>query len=332
MNLIELAVDLGSANTTIYQKGVGIVLKEPTVAIVQHSQKTTLKYVGNKAKQLIGKTPDNMSVVYPIREGLVINPPVAVALMREYLSRIVPEGLFRKQVRILATIDSGATVNERRSVESVFHLAGYSDVVIVDSPLAMSRCIPQSTGLVVDMGAGTTQASIVSSEGIIAGLSVNMSGDSINNEISDYLLASKHLKTGPYTAEKIKLSVASMYDNDISDMEISGIDTITGSAVKCTLTASDLYPIIKPTIDDICQVITTTLNQSPADMLEQIYDAGIYLCGGASLLVGLKEYIENKLKIKVNLLPDPTNVVINGAGTLLADKNTLSTLMHFDDK
>ncbi len=324
-----IAVDLGTSNTTIYVKGVGVVLSEPTMAVVHCGKKTEIRFTGNSAKKMIGKTTGSSVLYSPVEDGIVVKPDVASLMLKDYFSRIVDGSIIKHRIRAVVSVNCGASLAERKMLENVFLNAGVSDVVIVDSPLALKQVVPENNAFFVDIGGGTTEVSAVSKIGIIHAYSLNIGGNTIDDAIVNLLSERFMLKIGKVTAEKIKLSIGSLYENDISTVTVSGRNIINGAPISIELNASDIRPLIKSHIDKILEVVAAVINLVPPEMAGDMAGKGIYLAGGCSKLAGLSEYVSGALKLNVEILEQ--NSLINGLSFLASDRNRLNEALNMEN-
>lgn len=323
----ELVVDLGSANVTIYQKGLGIVLKEPSVAIVvPGAKRATLKAAGTKAKKLIGKTVGLEQVVYPFKAGAVANHEVAYLMLKDFLARITENGTFHHKSTALVPVCCGLSLAERKAYENIFSKLGFSETILIDSPNTASRLIPESTGLVINVGSSVTEFAIVAQTGIINGCSVDLAGDEYTKIVLDHLEQAHGLKVGFFTAERIKHTVMSLYSGDTSMCEVTGRDYL-GAPKTVTLHAGDLIDHAVKLTDSLVEVARTMLSYLPPEMTEDVINKGIYVYGGSAELPGLKEYFEKALSLTVNVISDPSNAVASGGAKLLSTRNVLSDIL-----
>lgn len=323
----ELVVDVGSSYVTIYQKGLGIVLKEPSIAIVvPGAKRASLKAAGTKAKKLIGKTVGLEQVVYPFKAGAVANHEVAYLMLKDFISRIAEGGTLRHKITALIPVCSGLSLAERRSYEALFSKLGFSEVILVDSPNTVARLIPENSGLVINVGAGVTEFAIVAQTGIINGCSVDLAGDEYTKVILEHLEQACGLKVGFFTAERIKHTVMSLYEGDTSLCEVTGRDYL-GSPKTITLHSGDLYEKAVRLTDSLVEVTRTMLSYLPPEMTEDVINKGIYLYGGSAEMAGLKEYLERALSLKVNVITDPANAVATGGAKLLASRDVLGDIL-----
>lgn len=225
-------------------------------------------------------------------------------------------------------ISSGLTVVERRDVETVMLNAGVKDVILVESPLALLAYTNSVGGLFLDIGGGTAEVASVTKNGISAACSVNIAGAMLNSKIIDYFVENYGLKIGDYTAEKLKLDVGSMYDNDLSATEISGRDVLDGTPRSMEASAKDVRRAISKSIDALIEVVENVLNMTPPELAGEIGKKGIFISGGTSELPGLIEYLGVRLYLPITQLKDYDNAAALGGGVLLEDGKALSQMLN----
>ncbi len=326
MAIIDLAIDMGSCNTTIYQQGYGIVLKEPTAVAIRKERKAEVVASGTKAKRLLGKVSANTQVIFPVRDGVIINTEAATLLLKKFLSRLMPDIVVKPRIRALVSISCGLSLAERKAYETVMQKAGINEITFIESPIAISRLIPEG-GVFVVMGGGVTDVALVSNNEIIDGASVNIAGDAINNAISDFLYEKQNVKIGQATTEKIKIAIASLYANDTANIEVIGRDADTGAQRSFLITAKEVCDLIEPLLKKITDMVAAMITYAPTEVSEYMTERGIYVCGGSSLLPGLCEYMANLTKLKVTLLDDAQSCVINALGTLVNEREKLADFL-----
>ncbi len=327
MAIIDFAIDFGSSNTTIFQHGIGIVLREPTVIALKKGKTSEIIATGAKAKRMYGKVTLGAQVVFPVRDGVIINNEAAILLLKEFLSRIIPDSVIKPRLRALIAVPCGLSLAERKTYENVLQKAGVSEVTILDTPVALSRIISHN-GIYVDVGGGVTDVAMVVNSGIIDGVSLNVAGETYNNALLDYLYEKQNVKIGHLTIEKIKLAVMSLYKNDSSSIDVIGRDADNGTSRNFTVFAVETRSAIEPYVDKIVEIISSMLAYAPAEVSEEMTEKGIFLCGGSSVLPGLSEYLANATGLKVTLLDDPSTSLISALGLLSGEKEKVSKLLN----
>lgn len=327
MAIIDLAIDMGSTNTTIFQYSYGIVLKEPTVIALRQNRKTETIATGAKAKRLYGKVSGNTQVISPIRDGVIINTDAMVILMKEFLSRITPEGFFKPRIRSLCAIPCGLSLAERKQYETVLQKSGINEVTLIDTPVAVSRLIANN-GIIMVSGGCLTDVAMVTNNEIIDGVSLNIAGEAVNNAIVDHLYDKHNVRIAQTTTEKIKLEIASLYPNDTSNIDVIGRDVDTGAQKSFVVTASEIYAVISPIFKKITDVITSMVSYAPTEVADEMSENGIYLCGGTSQLPGISEWIANETGLKVTLIDDSSSTVISALGLLTGEREKVANLLN----
>lgn len=329
MAKLELVIDIGSKNITVLKKDSGIVLKEPTI-VVAESNRNKADFVawGRNAKSRLTKA-ENLQIVYPIKGGAIAHENGAVYMFKEIFSGLMSDKpFFKPRISVFACVSSGLTNAEKADVEDVLHRAGASDVTVVESPIAVSHNRADTASLLVDIGASKSEVSVMSQNGIEAGCSVDIGGDEMNRLISDYITDRYRIAVQGHNIEKLKTSIASMFDNDASIASVSGRNIIDGKPKTVRISAGELMTAIQPAIDKIAEVIETVTFMIPNAYAEEIFNNGIYLSGGGSLISGLDTYLQNKLLIKVTRLDDPENAVINGGAAFFYTKDRLANMLN----
>ncbi|HPD02586.1 MAG TPA: rod shape-determining protein [Eubacteriales bacterium] len=322
----ELAVDLGSSHITIFLKGSGLVLREPTIAaVVKQKNKFEIIESGFQAKNLMTRSLGGARLVFPVKEGTVADIDILSGLLKIYLDRIMTKSA-RQKAGALVLVSSALTGPERKEVEKAFAKAGIKDVFLVESPLALIAYTDSAGGLFVDIGGGKSEIASVTRHGIAAGYSVNIAGNAMNNAIIDMVTERYRLKIGDYTAERAKISSASLYDNDKGEFEAGGRDLIDGSPKTAQISSKNLKAAIAPLAEYLVEVIESVLAATPPELAAEIGRRGLYLSGGTAALPGLKEFLSARLSMPVTPLADIENAVAIGGGRLLSDNRLLSDL------
>ncbi len=327
MATIDFAIDFGSSNTTIFQHGIGIVLREPTVIAMKKGKASEIIATGAKAKKMYGKVTLGVQVVSPVRDGVIINTEAAILLVKEFLSRVIPDSVIKPRVRALVPVPCGLSLAERKTYENVLQKAGVNEVTVLDTPIALSRIIPHN-GIYVDIGGGVTDIAMVVNNGIIDGASLNVAGDAYNGAITDYLYEKQNVKVGQATTEKIKLAVLSLYKNDSSVIDVIGRDADTGASRNFTIYAVEAGATVEPYVKKITEVVASMLAYAPTEVSEEMTEKGIFLCGGSSVIPGLCEYLANETGLKVTLLNDPSTTLISALGLLCGERDKVAKLLN----
>jgi rod shape-determining protein MreB len=323
MAIIELAIDMGTSNTYIYQRGVGLVLKEPSVvAVGTHSNNKVVKAAGLEAKKLIGKTPGDTTVVFPMFEGVVVSVNMATVMLKYFLNKVVPRGILRPRVSALFTLPCGATDAERRLVEQIAKACGINEIRFIESVLAagLGVSMPISNaraGLVLDIGGGTSEIGVISLSGIISGYSLCLAGYNADVAIIDFFADNFGIKIGLASAERVKCGVGSLLDGDNMSTLVSGLDITKNKPASIEVVSGDIKALLAKTYDKIADVTEHILHDLHGETSGDILENGLYICGGGSSLAGLLEMLERRLNLSVKTIEDPSTAAILGAGKLL---------------
>lgn len=317
----DIAIDLGTANTKVYKKGEGILINEPSVLVLNQSG-TDVLAVGSEAKEMIGKTPDEIIVVKPLSNGVVSDFNLTEALLNYFFKKINP-GFSILQSRVVICVPSGITDIELRAVEDAALHAGCRDVIMVNESLAANYgmgLIPEDPRgiLTVNIGAGTSEVALISLNGIVASKSMKKAGDYIDQNIISYLKENKNLEIGELTAEKLKINLMSLKLSDSDNMlSVEGRNSINAKPESIEVKASELVSCILPFADELVDMIGLVLEKIPPELSADIIKDGFVFTGGMSKLTGLKEYIEKKINLFSIVSQEPSLDAIKGAGIIV---------------
>lgn len=333
MAAMEIALEIGTSYTSIYMSGQGIVLREPTiVAFLGDPKQRRVHAVGNQAMDMLGKTPDKTTLVTPVVDGVIVNPDACIVMLKEYIKKLLPESyLFFPKIKALLGVPTGLTLEERKMYEDVCAAAHIAEVTMIENIILSGIGIDlpiaaANGGLIVNMGAGTTEIAALSLCGIISGCGVTIGGSMMDKAIIDHLAGKFNIKAGLKTVRKLKHNIGSLYETDNSQMDIDGIDIRTKIPARETIYATDMREILLPYYMRICDAVENIINMCPPEIAADVYKTGIYVVGGAAQISGLSEVMTQRLKLPVYIPPDPCYAVILGAGRLLKDKELLNSI------
>jgi len=327
MATIELSIDLGSKFTTIYQKGLGPVLREPSLAIaIQGRNRYEIRDAGYKAQSIMTGSLGGAKVISPIKDGFVVDEEMAAMMLKYFLRKIVPASVFAPRIKAIVSINSASSNSDRRAVEKCCLKAGIKEVTLVEAPLSLLAYTGSIGGLFVDIGGGKTEIAAVTNRGIATGCSVNIAGDAFNNAIIDKLYNSFGVKVGEFTIENLKKSALSFYDNDEGSYAVSGGGR-DGNPRSLYVSAEDMRDAVLPLADDIIEVIMSVLNQTPPELSAEILRKGIFITGGCMHIPGFREYIEQALELPVTQLKDGDNAIAIGGAKFFDNKQLLSDML-----
>lgn len=330
MRSVQLAIDIGTKFTTITQKEKGFMTKDASLVFISNRHnKIELIEVGRGVSSYIGQTRSNEQVISPIKEGAIYHERAAVLMYRAFLNKIVGESFFRPKIKAIACVSCGLTNSEKKDIEKVLLAAGISEVIILESPLAAYATIDDGTAqCMVDIGASKTEIAIVNRDGIVAGCSVNIGGNTINQAIMDCLLDEQGIKLAVERVEIIKKQLATLGEQE--NFVVNEIVTRIGSneQIAVQIHSSTVKKAIQPLIQKINTAIFSMLSQVPQDILDQISTNGIFLYGGTSRIDGICDFMSNDLGLPVTRSENPENIVAQGGLYYIDHKERLANLLN----
>ena len=313
----DIGIDLGTANTLVFMKGKGIVMREPSVVAVDVRSDTVLA-VGSQAKEMIGRTPGSIVAVRPLKNGVIADFDMTADMLHSFIFRSDKRSMFSK-TRVVISVPSGVTEVERRAVEDAVRSAGAQDVELIDEPMGAGLPVYEPTGsMIVDIGGGTTDVAVLSLGGIAACKSIKVGGEAMDEAIIDYIKKHHNLLIGEPMAEEIKLKIGSAapYDGE-GAMEVRGRNLTNGLPGAMEITSAQVREILTEPVQEIIRAIKETLEVTLPELAADIMDRGIYLTGGSSTLRGLADLIEQETKIKIHIPDAPTDCVAIGTSIKL---------------
>ena len=319
----DIGIDLGTANTLVYVKGKGIVMREPSVVAVDVRTDEVLA-VGQAAKDMIGRTPGSIIAVRPLKDGVIADFDVTAAMLKHFIKSVV-RGSFFSRPRIVICIPSGVTEVERRAVEDAARQAGSNAVELIEEPMAAAigagLPVDDPTGsMVVDIGGGTAEVAVISLGDIVAAVSVRMAGDKFDDAIVNYVKKKYNLLIGERTAEEIKIAIGSAYPVEEvkgAFREIKGRNLVDGLPKNVTVHAEEVREALADCILTIVEAVKSTLEKTPPELAADIIDHGITLTGGGALLRGLDRLIAQETGMPVQVAESPLDCVAEGTGRRL---------------
>jgi rod shape-determining protein MreB len=322
----KLGIDLGTANTLVYVPGRGVVLNEPSVVAVSEQDNRILA-VGIEAKEMVGKTPEDIVAYRPMKDGVIADYRVTQAMLRYYMSKALGKwNLFKPDVMI--SVPAGVTSTERRAVIEAAIKAGARNAFVVKEPIlaAIGAGIPihEARGqMIVDIGGGTTDVAVISLGGIVACTSVKCAGNRIDHAIADYVKKTFNLAIGDKTAEDIKVQVGSAIplEEELS-MQIRGRDFITGLPRTVEIKTNEVTKAIGKELREMIKAIKDVLQETPPELSADIIDHGIIMTGGSSQLRNLPELVLRRTGVKARMADNPLYCVVNGTGIALKHLDT----------
>ncbi|UCZ52089.1 rod shape-determining protein [Bacillus shivajii] len=319
----DLGIDLGTANTLVYVKGKGVILREPSVVAIRNDA-GTIEAVGNDAKNMIGRTPGNIVAIRPMKDGVIADFDTTATMMKHFIKQALrTRGIFTRKPNVMVCVPSGITAVEKRAVEDATKQAGAREAYTIEEPFAaaIGADLPvwEPTGsMIVDIGGGTTEVAIISLGGIVTSRSIRVAGDEMDDAIVQYVKKTYNLMIGERTAEAIKFEIGSASTPDqIDDMEIRGRDLVSGLPKTISVSADEVSSALEDTVTSIVQAVKDTLEQSPPELAADIMDRGIVLTGGGALLRNLDRVLSDETNMPVLVSENPLDCVAIGTGRAL---------------
>jgi len=324
----DIAIDLGTANTLLFVRGQGIVLSEPSIVAFDRTHKSVIA-VGQAAKAMLGRTPGNIEVVRPLKDGVIADFDVAQTMLRELIARVHPRRRIVRP-RIVVGVPSGITQVEKRAVRDSAMQAGAREVYLIEEPMAaaIGAGLPiQEPGgnMIVDIGGGTTEVAVISLSGIVYSKSVRIAGDEMDEAIVQYIKKHYNLLVGERRAEEIKVTLGSAYPmgGDRRTMEVKGRDLIDGIPKTIVITDEEIREALREPVMTIVETVRTCLERTPPELAADIVDKGIVITGGGALLRGLDHLLRQETNLPVTPGEDPLSCVALGTGKVLDELDLL---------
>ncbi|HKI96605.1 MAG TPA: rod shape-determining protein [Gemmatimonadales bacterium] len=330
----EIAVDLGTSNTLIYVRGEGIVLNEPSVVAVEKAS-GKVKGIGLEAKRMLGRTPDGIIAVRPLKDGVIADFDVTEKMLRYFLSSIINKHVFRVKPRVVVCVPSGITEVERRAVRDSAQSAGAKEVYMVAEPMAaaigVGLPVETPTGnMVIDIGGGTTEIAVIALSGIVSDTSIRTGGDELDQAIVQFMRKNYNLLIGEPTAEAIKIQIGTAAPvGEEKEIEAKGRDLVSGIPKVVRVHSSEIREAIQEPIQQIVDAVRRALEITPPELASDIVDRGIVMAGGGSLIRGLDVLLSQETSLPIRVDEDPLTCVVRGTGRILDDpekyRSVLST-------
>lgn len=325
----DIGIDLGTANTLVYMKSRGIIIREPSVVAVDaRTDELRVRCVGHEAKAIIGAAPNSILAVRPLKDGVIADFDITAAMLQSFIRQACGSRLFVRP-RVVICVPSGVTEVERRAVRQAAAKAGARQVTVIEEPMAaaIGAGLPTAEpvgSMIVDIGGGTAEVAVISLSGIVASRSVRCAGDALDQSITSFIKRKYNLLVGERTAEQIKLEIGSACPPDPTDtehgettMEIKGRNLVDGLPKDILIRSEEVREAMNENLMRIVEAIKDTLECTPPELSSDIIDRGIMLSGGGALLRGLDTLIQNETGIEVHIAEAPLDCVALGAGAVL---------------
>jgi rod shape-determining protein MreB len=330
----DLAIDLGTATTLIYEKGRGVVCSEPSVVAVQKDQRGVKKVlaVGTEAKEMLGRTPGHIEAVRPLRDGVIADFDVTGAMLDYFIKKVHRRKTLVKP-RVIICVPFGITQVEKRAVKEAAQNAGAREVFLIEEPMAaaIGAGLPvtePSASMVVDIGGGTTEVAVISLAGIVYSRSVRVAGDKMDEAIIAYLKRKYNLAIGEQSAERIKISIGNAYPSEeVEYVEVKGRDLVAGVPRTVEINSDEVRDALSEPINAILQAVMGALEHTPPELSADIIDKGIVLTGGGALLKNLDVLLREETGLPVMVCDDPSSAVVLGSGKALDNLDLLREIV-----
>jgi rod shape-determining protein MreB len=326
----DLGIDLGTANTLVYAKGRGIILREPSVVAIRTDTKT-IEAVGDAAKKMIGRTPGNIRAIRPMKDGVIADFETTSTMIRYFMRQAQKRSLFGRHPNVMVCVPSGITAVEKRAVEDATKQAGARDAYTIEEPFAaaIGADLPvwEPTGsMVVDIGGGTTEVAVISLGGIVTSRSIRIAGDEMDEAIMQYIKRNYNLAIGERTSEMLKMEIGSaMPLEQVETMEIRGRDLLSGLPKTIAVTSNEITEALTDTVFAIVDAVKVTLERCPPELAADIMDRGIVLTGGGGLLRNLDKLLARETGMPVLVADNPLDCVAIGTGRALENIHLFKT-------
>ncbi|GGN55382.1 rod shape-determining protein [Oceanobacillus indicireducens] len=325
----DFGIDLGTANTLVFVKGKGVVVREPSV-VAKNLETGNIEAVGSHARNMIGRTPGNITVIRPMKDGVIADYDTTAAMMNYYIKKAMRgRSIFAKKPNVMICVPSGITMVEERAVIDATKQAGAREAFAISEPFAaaIGAGLPvwEPTGsMIVDIGGGTTEVAVISLGGVVTSRSIRVAGDNMDDAIINYIRKEYSLLIGERSAESMKLDIGTAGEvTEDSELDIRGRDLLTGLPKTISVTAKEVSSALNETVDAIVEAVKNTLEKTPPELAADIMDRGIVLTGGGAMLKNIDQVISDETKIPVFIAEEPLESVAVGTG------KSIDYIQHF---
>ncbi|MBO8166128.1 MAG: rod shape-determining protein [Thermotogae bacterium] len=328
----DMGIDLGTANTLVFLRGSGVAVNEPSVVAIDSASQQILQ-VGLEAKRMVGKTPASIIAIRPLKDGVIADYDIALAMVKYFIERASTRFTLLKP-RVVIGVPSGATEVERKALTDAGIEAGAKKVFLIEEPMASAigagLDVEEPNGnMIVDIGGGTTEIAVISLGSIVLSNSIRVAGDELDESIVQYIKDKYRLAIGEKTAERVKIEIGNVIDSEefnSLDTEVIGLDLNTGLPKKVTVKGTEIREAISEPVSKIVEAVKIAVESTPPELVSDVVRHGITIAGGGSLLKGMKELLETETGISVNIAEDPLTCVARGAGSVLEKVSILERL------
>ncbi|MDQ7798082.1 MAG: rod shape-determining protein [Candidatus Edwardsbacteria bacterium] len=327
----DMAVDLGTASTLVYVEGKGIVLHQPSVVAIERKTGMAIA-VGDEAKKMLGRTPDEIKAIRPMKDGVIADFEICEEMLRAFIKMAQKRRSIVKP-RVIVCVPSGITEVEKRAVRDSAEHAGAREVYLVAEPIAAAIGVglPVSSpigSMVIDIGGGTTEIAVIALSGIVSNTSIRTAGDEMDEAIVEYLRKSYSVLIGEQTAEDIKIKIGSAFPVEESrEMEVKGRDLVSGIPRAVKVRSEEIREALREPINLIVLAVKKALEQTPPELAADIVDAGIVMTGGGSLLKGLDALLREETNLPIKVADNPRECIVLGAGRILEGQDNFDSVL-----
>ena len=326
----DIGLDLGTANTLVWVRGKGIVIREPS-AVARHKKTKEILAIGASAKKMLGRAPKTIETIRPLRNGVIADFDATAAMLEHYVKKVHESGTVIPKIprpRVVVGIPSGVTEVERRAVADATVAAGAREANLIEEPMAAAigadLPIESPEGkFVVDIGGGTTEIAVISLGGIVLGRSIRIAGDEMDEAVANYVRLKYSLLLGEETSEEVKINIGSAGSGPEKFHVVRGRDLESGLPKSIKLSSSEIREALAPIVQEIIGNIAETLEETPPELISDIMEKGIIMAGGGSLLLGIDKKVAEEIRMPVWIADDPITCVVRGCGKLLEDTSLL---------
>lgn len=328
----DMGIDLGTANTLVYVKGKGIVMREPSVVAIEKDSGRILA-VGEEAKQMIGRTPGNIVAIRPMEDGVIADFDTTESMIKYFINKALRGRTFLIRPRVVIGVPSGVTAVEERAVREAALAAGARECYLIEEPMAAAigagLPVHEPTGtMIVDVGGGTTEVAVISLGGIVTSRSIRVAGDEMDEAIIQHVKRNYNLMIGERTAEELKIKIGTAYPLEHQETEeVRGRDLVSGLPKTVTVTSAEIFRALSEPVSAILDAIRQTLEKTPPELASDIMDRGIMMAGGGALLRGLDRLVSEETQMPVHLAEEPLLAVAYGSGRVLENIDVLRKVL-----
>ena len=327
----DLAIDLGTANTCVYVKGQGIVLREPSVVAVKKDSRgnSVVLAVGQDAKRMLGRTPGNIQAIRPMKDGVIADFEVTEAMLRHFISKVHNSRRHLVRPRIMVCVPTGITQVEKRAVKESAQSAGAREVYLIEEPMAaaIGANLPiqePTSNMVVDIGGGTADIAVISLSGVVESASIKIAGDQLNEAVVKYMRRKHNLLVGERTAEEMKKQIGCVFPKDEEEtMDVKGRCLLTGLPKVVTVSSMEMMDAFEEPVERIMEAIHSVLERTPPELVADVSTNGIIMTGGGSLVYGFDKLVTARTGIHTTVADDAISCVVLGTGKSLDSLNAM---------